>query len=233
MCKKATVLKEINKKPEGSIISASKLYKEKFANVMSEVAFAKTMSRLCESGEVVRVSRGVYCKAINTKYGMILPGERDITNVYTENNKGMEVGYALYNKIGVTTQVSKKKEIFSSSVDCQSKQIGNVNIRKVNLKYTNETIAVIQLMELLYHIENIQDLNENMTASCFYMLSKNYNDRVFDSVQKEIKYPRWVIASLREVLGRFGVENSLNRYLSTYSKYRIPNMRSIYEIARV
>ncbi len=191
------------------------------------------MSRLCESGELSRVSRGVYCKTMNTKYGVVLPGERDITNVYTSNNKGMEVGYALYNKIGVTTQVSKKKEIFSSNVDSQCKQIGNVIIRKVNLKYTNETISVIQLMELLYHIERIQDINENMAASCFYTLSRNYNDRVFDLVQKEIKYPRWVIASLKEVLNRFGVDNNLNRYLSANSKYKVPNMESIYEIARV
>ena len=233
MCKKAAILKEINKKPEGSIISASKLYKERFANVMSEVAFAKTMSRLCESGEIARISRGVYCKAINTKYGMFLPGESDIAKVYTSNDKGMEVGYALYNKIGVTTQVPKKKEIFSSNVDSQCKQIGNVNIRKVNLKYTNETKAVIQLMELLYHIETIQDINENMTASCFYMLSKKYNDKVFDLVQKEIKYPRWVIASLKEVLGWLGIANSLDKYLSPFSKYRVPNMESIHEIARV
>lgn len=56
----------------------------------------KIFNRLEEEGIVKTVSKGVY------SIGKKKIDERKILSDYTSNGKGMVVGYALYNKIGLT-----------------------------------------------------------------------------------------------------------------------------------
>ena len=229
MSYRASILKEFNKEANGTVISVSNLYREKFANEISELAFLRMISRLNESGEIVRVSKGMYCKPIQSRYGVVLPSENEIAKDYLKGTKGMLVGYGLYNSLGITTQVSKRKELYSSAIKAQTKQIGNVFIKKVSLKYTEDIIAIVQLMELLHHYREIQDVNYREMIGCFEQLSQHYNDKSFDLVQKELHYPKWVIASLREVLNYYNVQNKLDSYLSTFSAYKVPNMEELNE----
>lgn len=45
---------------ENELIVASKLYKEKLASQISEAAYYKTLQRMCESGELVKIAKGTY-----------------------------------------------------------------------------------------------------------------------------------------------------------------------------
>ena len=67
------VLAEFQNKPENTLIITGQLYREKYANMMSEVAFAQIISRLCRSGEIERVSKGIYCRPKKTRFGTVLP----------------------------------------------------------------------------------------------------------------------------------------------------------------
>ena len=222
------ILKEFNRE-NTTVISVSNLYNEQFANEISELAFLRMISRLNESGEIVRVSKGMYCKPTHSRFGVVLPSENEIASDYLKGTKGMIVGYGLYNSLGITTQVPKRKELFSSAIEAQTKQIGNIYIKKVCLEYTEDTIAIIQLMEVLYHYQKIQDINYREMLKCFEQLSKHYSDKAFEPIQKELHYPKWVIASLRNVLNYYKISNGLDIYLSKYSKYKVPNMEEIYE----
>ena len=53
---------EFQKAPENQLISSSVLYKEKFSGQVSEAAFSKAASRLCQGEEIYRVSKGIYCR---------------------------------------------------------------------------------------------------------------------------------------------------------------------------
>ena len=226
------VILEINKYSPNQLIMVSKLYRDKFSSYLSETAFSKLISRLYISGEIYRVSKGIYCKTNHSKYGKSLLSEKEVVETYTKNEKGILIGYQLYNHLGITTQVSKRYIIYSSSVDKQNKNIGNVNINKYNLIYNNKTKSMIYILELLYNYRNIQDINIFCYISEIKKLSKEYNEKVFESVQKEIKYPKWVIAFLQEVLNYYQIPNNLNMYLSSLSKYNIPKMSELYELAQ-
>ena len=58
--------------------------------------------------------------------GTDLPSEKEIIAAFTENDVGMVVGYVLYNKLRLTTQVSKNIQIYTSALDEPKKQFGNV-----------------------------------------------------------------------------------------------------------
>ena len=172
------VLAEFQNKPENTLIMAEQLYREKYANMMSEVAFAQIISRLCRSGEIERVSKGIYCRPKKTRFGTVLPSEREIVDLFTAGSKGVLVGYGLYNALGVTTQIPKRQTAYSSIVKEQLKQIGNVTIHKYELEYTSEVKSVIQLMELLHHYKAIQDVNTEAMIRSTEKLSEEYREEV-------------------------------------------------------
>ena len=223
------VISEINKYLPKQLIMISKLYREKFSNYISEIAFSKLISRLYISGEIERVAKGIYCKTNVSKYGKVPLSEKEIVDAYTKNDSGISVGYQLYNYLGVTTQVSKKYFVYSSLVEKQNINIGNVNIKKYNLIYNNKTKSIIYMLELLYNYENIQDINISSYIKEIKKLSKEYDEKVFEIVQKEIRYPKWTIAFLQEILNHYQIQNNLNNYLSSFSKYNIPSIQELYE----
>ena len=223
------VISEINKYLPNQLIMTSKLYREKFSNYISEIAFSKLISRLYISGEIERVAKGIYCKTNVSKYGKVPLSEKEIVDAYTKNDSGISVGYQLYNYLGVTTQVSKKYLVYSSLAEKQNINIGNVNIKKYNLIYNNKTKSIIYMLELLHDYRNIQDINISSYINEIKKLSKEYDENVFEVVQKEIRYPKWTIAFLQEILNHYQIPNNLNNYLSSFSKYNIPSIQELYE----
>ncbi|MBR5618395.1 MAG: type IV toxin-antitoxin system AbiEi family antitoxin domain-containing protein [Clostridia bacterium] len=232
MKNRTSILEEFNHVSSGTLIMSGKLYREKFSSVMSEAAFAQAVSRLCRSGEIVRVSKGVYCRPKKTRFGTVLPSEREIVDLFTTGSSGVLVGYGLYNALGVTTQVSKRQTVYSSVAEEQLKQIGNVTIRKYDLEYTPKVKSMICMMELLHHYKEIQDVNVSAMIRSTERLASEYNEEAFEKVQKVIGYPKWTIAFLREVLNYHHTPNHLSRYLSALTTYPIPNMEELYGIAR-
>ena len=167
-----------------------------------------------------------------TRFGTILPSDREIADLFTKQNNGVIVGYELYNSLGVTTQISKRLTAYSALADEQLKQIGNVVVQKYDLDYTNEIKAVISMMELLQHYKEIQDIDYSAFLRNAEALSKQYTEVAFEVVQRVIGYPKWTVALLREVLDYYHVPNSLNKHLSALSNYRIPSMEELYEAAQ-
>ncbi|MBR1689451.1 MAG: type IV toxin-antitoxin system AbiEi family antitoxin domain-containing protein [Oscillibacter sp.] len=226
------ILAEFQNAPENTLIMTGKLYREKFSEQMSEAAFTQAISRLSKSGELERISKGIYCRPKKTRFGTVLPSDREIVDLFTNQNNGVIVGYGLYNSLGVTTQVSKRITAYSSLAEEQLKQIRNVIIHKYDLEYTNEAKAVIRILELLHHYKEIQDIDYSAFLRSAESLSKQYTESAFDAVQKAIGYPKRTVAFLREALNYYNVPNSLNRYLSSLSNYRIPRMEELYETAQ-
>ena len=146
-------------------------------------------------------------------------------DLFTAGNNGIVVGYGLYHALGVTTQVSKRQTAYPSLAEERLKQIGNITIHKYELEYTPKVKSVIQLMELLHHYKEIQDINTSAMMRSTERLSKEYSDEAFETVQKAIGYPKWTIAFLREVLNYHHTPNNLSRYLSALSSYPIPRMK--------
>ena len=88
------------------------------------------------------------------------------------------------------------------------------------------------MLELLHDFKTIQNINLNAFLTNIESLCNQFNESVFETVIETIRYPKWVIAFLREALDYYHIQNTLGKYLSSLSSYNIPKMEEIYELAQ-
>lgn len=120
---------------ENTVIEASRIYTF-LADDMTEAAFYKTLERFCQSGSLVHLTKGLYYKPKKSRFGIVPIREQDIVTHYIGNQKGLVVGYKLYNEKGLTTQISKQTEVFSNHVPGQRKTIQNVVVKNISWAYS-------------------------------------------------------------------------------------------------
>ena len=228
----AQIIKQaIEQFPENDLIFASKLYTEQLSEAVSEEAYYQTLGRMCKVGTLYRIAKGTYYRPKTSKYGIVPPSQKEIIAAFTKPDKGTVVGYSLYNSLKLTTQVAKTVEVFSSQIEQQTKNISNVFLQFCDLCYTPEIKGMIHMLEVLQNFNEIQDLNYHQFISCCEKFAQEYDGKIFEQVIQKIRYQKRTISFLRDILNHYGVENSLNKYLSALSQYKHPTMEEIYEIA--
>ena len=99
---------------------------------------------------------------------------------------------------------------------------------------TQDTIPVIETMEILQNYKSIEDVKKSALAAYMNMreFAMRYSDAAAVFVLKNRKYKKSTIAFLERFLNYFGVENTLHQFLSALSSYAIPEMEEFYEPAR-
>ena len=227
----AALLKnEINKFKVNELIFANELYESKFKDIMSEFSFYKAIERLCYTNILIKVAKSTYSRPIVTKYETLGPSENDIISTLTNNYKGLVIGYTLYNRLKLTTQVSNNIIILSNNIKTSTKRINNIYIYKVNLIVNKKVKSMIEVLDVLENFYFIEDLN--LVNFKFFIKNVIYDFRedVFDEIIKEIniKVKKSTIAFYHELLNFFSVKNKLDKYLSRVSRYKIPLIKEIF-----
>ena len=200
----------IEQEPENKLLEASILYQKSFGTV-PEMTYYKTLERMSKQGSLVHLTKGLYYRPKKSRFGTIPISEKEIIGHYTNNGRGIVIGYRLYNQKGLTTQISKRVEVLSSVVTEQKKNIQNICVTNSGIDLTQETIPVI---------ENMREF------------ATEYSDTAAVFVLKNRKYKKSTIAFLERFLNYLGVENTLHQFLSALSSYAIPEMEEFYEPAR-
>jgi len=132
--------------------------------------------------------------------------------------------------MGLTTQVSKKTEILSNSIRESKNKIGNVSIFRLNIELENTTAQLIEALEVLENYEKIEDMNYRSFVLCMEKIARHYNDKAFEKIINNMHYKKSTIAFLKMILNHFNVSNSLSKYLSSLSKYKIPGEEVFNEV---
>ena len=217
---------------KNQLIFASQLYKKEFNSVLSESCFYKIIERLNKKGKINRVSKGIYVIPDECEFGVIPITEEDIINEFTSNEKGVVVGYRLYNILNLTTQVAFKFNIYSSKISEECKIINTVTIKYADLEFTNEIKTMIEYLEVLENFRTIQDLNYLNFIKYTEKFINAYNDFTLEKILKRIKYKKSTLSFLKNILDYYDIENNIYKYLSSFSNYKHYKMGDIYEIAR-
>ncbi|HIS36958.1 TPA: hypothetical protein IAC10_10080 [Candidatus Scatousia excrementigallinarum] len=228
----AALKTEIQALPANALIEASAMYRQKFNKLMTEMAFYKALERMTKEQVLVKVSKGVYARPLITEYGLVKPSQEQIIATYTRDNKGMVVGYVLYNRLNISTQISKNTVLYSNAIQGNIKTIGNIKIERRDIDFTEEVCSAIAILEVLENYYNIQDLNYFALIALFENFAQNYDEEILNKVLSVCKYSKSTIAFLRCILDYYKVENNLSERLSALSSYRHPTMEEIYEFAR-
>lgn len=218
---------------KNELIIASKLYKEEFTLLLSESSFYKIIERLKNKGKLTRVSKGIYVIPKEGEFGVIPITEEDIIDDYIENEKGMVIGYRLYNRLKLTTQIPFYFEIYSSMITENCKFIQNVTIKYVDLEFTEDVRRMVEYLEVLENFSFIQDLNYLQFINFTEKFITNYDDLLLEKVLKKIKYKKATLSFLNNILNFYNIENNIMNYLSSFSTYKHYKMGEIYEIVKL
>ncbi|MCD8149021.1 MAG: DUF6088 family protein [Clostridiales bacterium] len=218
----------IESEPKNKIFEAGDMY-EKFFGAIPETSYYKTLERMRKQGALVHLAKGIYYRPQKSRFGIVPISENEIINHYTRNDQGVVIGYRLYNKVGLTTQISKRTEVLSSVISEQKKNVGNVCVKNSEMAITQEVVPVIETMEILQNYENIENINKSALAEYMRKYVEKYSDSVTVSVLKNRKYKKSTIAFLKSFLTYFGKDNTLQQFLSALSSYKIPGMEEFYE----
>lgn len=221
----------IEQEPENKLLEASALYQRSFGAV-PEMTYYKTLERMSKKGSLVHLTKGLYYRPKKSRFGVIPISEKEIVGHYTSGGQGIVIGYRLYNKKGLTTQISKRVEVLSSAVSEQKKNINNVCVTNSGIALTQDTIPVIETMEILQNYKSIEDISKSALAAYMREFALSYSDAAAVFVLKNRKYKKSTIAFLERFLNYFGVKNTLHQFLSALSSYAIPEMEEFYGPAR-
>lgn len=218
---------------ENELIIAGKLYREKLSQYITEAAYYKTLQRMCDSGELVKIAKGTYHLPKKTKYGIIPPSEKEIVSAFTKNKTGTVVGYSLYNELNLTTQISKIITVFSSAIDGGEKSVRNITVYQMPLEFSKEIINIIHSLDVLQNFDNIQDINYSAFLKFTKEFSESFNGEAFEKIISVKKYKKSTISFMREILDYYNVQNNLSKHLSSLSTYKHPKMEELYAATRI
>ncbi len=143
-------------------------------------ALKKVLSRLTESGKIVRLSKGRYYKPKEGITGSLKPDEYQVVKDLLEEN-GKIIGYLsginAFNKLGLTTQVSNTIQV-GTNIDKKSRKRGKYTIRFIRQKntITNETITLLQILDSIRFIKRIPDADINRSCERLRNIIKNLSD---------------------------------------------------------
>lgn len=208
---------------------ASRLYAGLLKDIVSEQNYYKILERMVAKEEIGKISKGIYYVINKGKYGIIKPNTDDIVNTFTSNENGIVIGYNLYNKYGITTQVAKKTEIYSSVSTERVRKIGNILIKRYNIKFSEEIKSMIEALEIAENYYHIQDINIKAFLSYTKNFAKKYNEAILENVLNTITYKKSTLAFIKNILDYYNIKNDVNRYYSSLSKFKSPTMEEIVE----
>lgn len=126
-------------------------------------AATKTIERLIAEKTIKRISTGVFYKPKKTVFGELKPGEEDLLRPYLfigNNRIAYITGTALYNRMGLTSQVPKDIKVASKVKEIRTR-IGNINVRRVKsyIDVTSMNYHLLEILDALKDFKQIPDLD--------------------------------------------------------------------------
>jgi len=143
-------------------------------------ALKKTLSRLVESGKIIRLSKGQFYKPEITEFGNLRPQEYQVVkDLLEEDNRviGYLTGVSAFNKLGLTTQVSNTIQI-GTNISKTSRRRGKYSIRFILQKntITKDNINLLQILDSIRFIKRIPDSDISGSCEKLILQMKNLSD---------------------------------------------------------
>lgn len=137
-------------------------------------AATKAIERLIKKGIISRASTGVFYKPKISPFGLLKPKEEELLKPYLfedRNRIAYITGTALYNRMGLTTQVPKNIRVASRNKRIVTK-VGSVQVKpaKSYVDVTDDNYYLLELLDVLKDFKTIPDTEKNQVVK--YMLQK-------------------------------------------------------------
>lgn len=215
----------IDRLPKGYVFT----YLDFTSEVNQKEAVIKALNRMVAAGKVAKLAKGKYYKPENTPFGNLLPDQKQVVKDLLEDNgktTGYLTGYSMYNRLGLTTQVSNTIQIGKNETRPSFKR-AHYTIAFVKQKntITKENIPLLQLLDALRYIKKIPDASVESSCKRFLVLLKNLSDKEISNLTRlALKYPpvtRALLGALLDQLQKSKASVPLLNSLNPITKYKL------------
>lgn len=187
------------------------------------LALSKALSRMVKDNKLEKIEKGVFYKPKNSKFGKISPNINEIVKKELEKDgdiSGYITGINLYNKLGLTTQISNVIEIATNKRKVPKEIMGTkIKFIQVNLKVDKNNVNLLQILDAIKSIKKIPDsnLNENYKILKYKIseLSQKEQEKIRDIALNYSPITRALLGSILEEISSVDLsilENSLNAF---------------------
>jgi Family of unknown function (DUF6088) len=219
----------IDRLPKGYVFT----YEDFMTGVSKKEAVIKALNRMAASGKIAKLSKGKYYKPENTPFGKLQPNQAQIVkDLLEENGKilGYLTGYSIYNRLGLTTQVSNTIQIGKNEIRSAFKRERySISFVKQKNTITKENIPLLQILDSIRYIKNIPDAKIEASCRRFLGILQALKSKEKETlVRLALKYPPATRALLGAMLDQLMEENlatTLRKSLNSITKYKLSGVQ--------
>lgn len=196
---------------EGIIFDVSYERKHHF-DMVPYKTLLKILNRLEDEGVIVGVAKGIYAVTNNKDITL----DEAIKYYYTAE-RGMLLGYELYNKYELTEHKEKPTVILTCMIDQKVKLVGDYKLIKANIDYLTDNIKnIIEALEIIQNANKIIDLNHGMMTQALKALLKDFDNYFLRRVLLTKKYSYSTFCSLDRYLKVFNISGDPLKVVKDY-----------------
>ena len=115
------------------------------------------MARLEKEGQILRLTRGVYCRKIKTAFGYYIPDKEILfcRQLLRNENEviGYETGLSALNRIGLVSQMPKKRCIATNLHTKRIPKGMQIEIRKPLVMVNADNFRYLQIMDVISQLD--------------------------------------------------------------------------------
>ncbi|EDM25442.1 hypothetical protein LNTAR_25275 [Lentisphaera araneosa HTCC2155] len=207
-------------------------YLEFMDKVDGKESVIKALNRMVQSGCLCKLSKGKFFKAEASPFGVLAPNQYEIVKDLLEKD-GQRIGYltglSIFNKLGLTTQLSSSIQIGRNEVRSSFKRgIYSVTFLKQKNIILEENIALLQLLDCLRLIKKIPDSNtRDLCLRLKVLLGELSEEDMKKILDLALKYPpasRALLGAFLCDLGREEMTSALKKSLNPITTYKIADV---------
>jgi hypothetical protein len=195
----------------------------------SKEAVIKALNRMTAAGKLSKLSKGKFYKPEKSSFGNLKPNNYQIVKDLLEDDGkliGYLTGYAIYNQLGLTTQISNIIQIGKNIVRPSFNRSGyKISFILQKNKITSKNIPLLQILDSIKLIKKIPDTNISDACRRFLEIIKQLTESDRNNIVKlAIKYPpstRALLGALFDQLGYSKITNPLLNSLNPITSYKI------------
>ena len=216
----------IDRLPKGYVFT----YDDFINDVHNKETIIKSLNRLVLSGKIKKISKGKYYKPEETIFGTLQPNQVQVVKDLLEKN-GKQIGYltgiSIYNKLGLSTQISNTIQIGTTELRFSFKR-GSYNISFIRQKntITKKNIFLLQILDVIRYIKKIPDITVKSACKRLLVIVKELSkEEKITIVRLARKYPpatRALLGALLEETGNNLLAEPLKRTLNPITIYKLP-----------
>lgn len=226
-----SIRNRIDRLPKGYIFT----YEAFDANVKKKEAIVKALNRMVESGKISKLAKGKYFKPEKTPFGVLQPSQEQIVkDLLEEDGKtvGYLTGYSVFNKLGLTAQVSNVIQIGKNETRPKFKRERyTISFIKQKNTITKKNIPLLQILDSIRYIKKVPDTNIKTSCLRFLEIFKELNlDDKKELIRLSLKYPpstRALVGALIDETQENSITFTLKESLNPITKYELFNANEV------